>query len=302
MRRMPSSPSPFSPSKTQLPLTRSSASSLPSLSGSFSPSSSLCWFSIGFHSPLSPRLSLSLWSLLLISLRLSHRILKTDGVPVIGHLIQPTLTALFVGLSFFFTSGSVQRYLLGQLLSFWSGLTVSNLRRVVCSPLSCRTDGCLGLPWLGKVYFLLSVGLSLLVTYRYGFFEEGTFSHALLRLLLRSLGGVLMLLRCSPNPDICVALGMAALMRDHILDWSHYLWITLEAAKQTPSSQLSGQRPLTADDFAHQGQVHTTAALRELREYLLTPEGKAQAAKVNWRSVLLLVLDLASPHLTLCPL
>jgi hypothetical protein len=152
------------------------------------------------------------------------------------------------------------------------------------------------------VYFLLSVGLSLLVTYRYGFFEEGTFSHALLRLLLRSLGGVLMLLRCSPNPDICVALGMAALMRDHILDWSHYLWITLEAAKQTPSSQLSGQRPLTADDFAHQGQVHTTAALRELREYLLTPEGKAQAAKVNWRSVLLLVLDLASPHLTLCPL
>jgi hypothetical protein len=149
----------------------------------------------------------------------------------------------------------------------------------------CRSEGGFGLPWLGKVYFLLSVGLSLFVTYRYGFFEEGTFSHALLRLLLRSLGGVMMLFRCSPNPDICVVLGICALMRDHILDWSHYFWITLEAAKQTPSYLYSSQKPLTADDFTHQGEVHTAAALKELREYLQTSEGKAQAAKVNWRFV-----------------
>jgi hypothetical protein len=29
--------------------------------------------------------------------------------------------------------------------------------------------------------------------------------------------------------------------------------------------------------------VHTAAALRELREFLRTPEGKAQAAKINWK-------------------
>lgn len=190
--------------------------------------------------------------------------MKTDGIPLIGNLIQPGLTALFIGFSVLFTTETVQHYLFKQLVAFW-------------------TDGCFGFQWFGKLYFLLSVGLSLAVTYRYGFFEEGTFSHTLLRLLLRSLGGVMMLLQCSPNLDICIALGVAALLRDQILDLGHYLWITLEASRQTPSYLYSMQRPLTADAYAYQGQIHTTAALKELRDYLQTPEGKAQSAKINWK-------------------
>lgn len=114
-------------------------------------------------------------------------------------------------------------------------------------------------------------------------FVEGTFSHTLLRLLLRSLGGVMLFLRCSPNADICIALGISALLRDYILELSHYLWITFEASKQSPSYIYSGQRPLTDDDYSHQGQIHTAAALKELRDYLQTPEGKAQSAKVSYR-------------------
>jgi hypothetical protein len=190
--------------------------------------------------------------------------LKTDGIPFIGNLIQPGLTALFIGFSVLFTTETVQHYLFKQLVTFW-------------------TEGCFGFQWLGKLYFLLSVGLSLAITYRYGFFEEGTFSHTLLRLLLRSLGGVMMLLQCSPNLDICIALGIAALLRDHILDLGHYLWITLEASRQTPSYLYSTQQPLTTDAYTHQGQVHTAAALKELRDYLQTPEGKAQSAKINWK-------------------
>lgn len=93
----------------------------------------------------------------------------------------------------------------------------------------------------------------------------------------------MLLLRCSPNTDICIALGIAALFRDHILDLSHYLWITWEASKQTPTHLYSGQQPLTNDDYSHQGQIHTAAALKELRDYLQTPEGKAQSAKVSYR-------------------
>ena len=149
------------------------------------------------------------------------------------------------------------------------------------TPTLDRNEGIFGISWFGKAYFLLSIALSLFATYHWKFFEEGTFSHTLLRLLLRSLGSVMLLLQCSPNSDVCASLGIAALLRDPILQFSHYVWFTIESSTHTPTIKYSGQEPLSMDEYDHQGDTYTTAELEKLRAYLQTPEGQTKLAKTK---------------------
>lgn len=51
--------------------------------------------------------------------RISHKVLNTDGIPILGNLIQPGLTAMFLGVSVLFTSTTVQEYLWLQIIHFW---------------------------------------------------------------------------------------------------------------------------------------------------------------------------------------
>lgn len=146
-----------------------------------------------------------------------------------------------------------------------------------------RHDGLFGIPWFGKAYFFVSIALSLFITYRFKVFEEGTFSHTLLRLLLRSFGSVMLFLQCSPNTDVCIAFGIAAFLRDYILDIAHELSITIEGSRQIPTINYSGQLPLTDDQYTLQGKIHTAAHLEKLREHLKTPEGKTKLDKIQAR-------------------
>lgn len=91
----------------------------------------------------------------------------------------------------------------------------------------------------------------------------------------------MLFLQCSPNPDVCIALGIAALLRDYILEFTHYLWITIEASRQTPTIKYSGQEPLSMTEYEIQGETHTAAELAKLRQFLETPEGQTKLARIK---------------------
>lgn len=61
------------------------------------------------------------------SCRLSHKIFNVEGIPFVGNLIQPGITAIFLGFSVMFTSSTIQQYLLDQILVFWLFLTLLSL-------------------------------------------------------------------------------------------------------------------------------------------------------------------------------
>lgn len=50
---------------------------------------------------------------------MSSQLFKTDSIPFIGTYIQPGISAAFIGLSFMFTTKSIQQYFMYKILEFW---------------------------------------------------------------------------------------------------------------------------------------------------------------------------------------
>ena len=136
--------------------------------------------------------------------------------------------------------------------------------------------------WLGKVYLICSVLISLYLTFKWEYFEENTFSHLLLRLLLRSLGYIILFLHCSTNLDVCFALGIAAWMRNYILQLSDRLFTSNKTGKiELVENRFINHIPLS--EFHRQGIDKAKKELEKLKEYLLTPEGQAKYQKIQKR-------------------
>jgi hypothetical protein len=164
------------------------------------------------------------------------------------------LTSALLSLSLLATSYSLKTLVLSLLWSFWR-------------------DGAFGYTWVGKVYFLLSVSLSLLLKRRYAWFQEDSSSHTALRWLLRGAGAWLLAASAS-SCDLSFVFALTALWREPLtaaVDWA-LLAEGEESAhvlpSDPPSTRYSGQTALSEEEYRQQGSEHTAKALAALQQHL----------------------------------
>lgn len=171
-----------------------------------------------------------------------------------GSYIQ-TSSALFMFMYFFtsLTAPDVWKYVFEHVLLFWN-------------------EGAFGVYWVGKAYFLFSVVVSILLTKYFHLYEEDSYSHWVLRNLIKCIG-TLILSKATPNSTVSIIFILLGLKIDDILYYIFRLQMSADVASKPPSYYYSGDHLLTSEEYHSHGDIYTKNALEKLRQHMRVNPG-----------------------------
>eukprot|EP00603_Paraphysomonas_imperforata_P012594 CAMPEP_0114451938 /NCGR_PEP_ID=MMETSP0104-20121206/1248_1 /TAXON_ID=37642 ORGANISM="Paraphysomonas imperforata, Strain PA2" /NCGR_SAMPLE_ID=MMETSP0104 /ASSEMBLY_ACC=CAM_ASM_000202 /LENGTH=693 /DNA_ID=CAMNT_0001624155 /DNA_START=60 /DNA_END=2143 /DNA_ORIENTATION=- len=167
----------------------------------------------------------------------------------LGSYVPSSISSAFVSFALFATSFSMKNALITGLWSFWQ-------------------HGAFGYPWVGKVYFGVSVTLSLFLKWYYSLFEDDSKSHSALRMVLQGTALFMLIGHSSPSLELGCLFAVITLAKDVLVGWEQGVRTEVVGYMNTNTVNYSGQTPLTEEEYRQQTQEHTQKALADLQEHL----------------------------------
>eukprot|EP00981_Chlorochromonas_danica_P009990 scaffold2917_cov170-Ochromonas_danica.AAC.4 len=147
-------------------------------------------------------------------------------------------------------------------------LSKSQVDLAVCSyslTFLVRRDGLFGYPWLGKVYFLASIGLTFSVSWAFRFFTEDSWSFLIMLYAVRSLG-LILLSQGTASRDLSYLLALVGIILEQVIPILRFIFMVIEASFQPrhkPELVLKKK-----EDIAALSRRTTQQALEQLRQHL----------------------------------
>jgi len=119
----------------------------------------------------------------------------------------------------------------------------------------------------GKIYFGISMLLSILLKHYFGLFAPKSNSSYVLKTLIRGIG-CLLLCYCTSNKEVSAVFLLYGLMQDHILYWYFRARLSYEASHQKSSAAIMGRPLYTTKELENLTKTTTERELAKLQEYL----------------------------------
>jgi len=119
----------------------------------------------------------------------------------------------------------------------------------------------------GKIYFGVSMLLSIFLKHYFRLFTPKSNSSYVLKTLIKGIG-CLLLCYCTSNKEVSAAFLLYGLMQDHILYWYFRARLSYEASHQKTSAAIMGRPLYTTKELENLTKTTTERELAKLQEYL----------------------------------